>query len=400
MYRLYIIKRQIEDAILFPFIVLGKLLALMKQPEKEYEIYFFFPFYHIGGAEKVHAQVAQAMGNDRCIIYFTRRSHNRLFYEQFVASGCVVKDISKYTDNKFLYFLNLIYRGIVAYRINRQQKMPVVFNGQCNFGYKISPWINRKVPQVELIHSFNTFSWIRLPFLPFIHQTVMISKVRIDDHLQQYRRLKVPGKYDERIRYIGNGIKMSGIPPRKGDGTLQVLYVGRATAEKRVHLVARIAQALRQKEKETEFLFVGDAEQSIPKELHPYCIFHPFENDENRVMAIYDQADILMIVSNTEGFPMVVMEAMSRGCTIIATPVGDLPVHIKNETNGFLFSTVNNESQVIAEGVEYILRLKTDIALRQKMAENNIRYARENFSIEHFNRKYGELINTLKKPTH
>ena len=395
MYRFYIIKRQIEDVVLFPFILLGKLVALLQSPKKEYDTWFFFPFYHVGGAEKVHAQVAQALGNKNCIIYFTRKSHNNLFYEQFVASGCTIKDISKYTDNKFLYFLNCIYRGIIAYRINRQKNMPVVFNGQCNFGYKISPWIKKNIPQVELIHSFNTFSWIRIPFLPFIHQTVMISKVRINNHLQQYDDLKLPSRFADRIRYIGNGIPLSGRPPAKVPGRLRVLYVGRATVEKRVPLVARIAQALN--DKETEFLFVGDAEQVIPAELQPWCKFHPFESDENKVRTIYDSADILMIVSNTEGFPMVVMEAMARGCAIIATPAGDLPLHIKNEVNGFLFTTVDNETQLISEGVEYIRQLKNNGVLRHRLSENNIDYAEEHFSIEQFNRKYIELMQSLKK---
>lgn len=399
MYRLYIIKRQLEDLILFPFILLGKLIAML-QPKKDYDIWFFFPFYHVGGAEKVHAQVARALGGENCIIYFTRRSHNDLFYEQFKTSRCIIKDISKFTDNKFLYFLNIVYRGIIACRINRQAIRPVVFNGQCNFGYKISPWIKKDIPQVELIHSFNTFSWIRIPFIPFIHRTIMISKVRIDDHLRQYEELKVPSLYKNRIRYIGNGIKLYGRPPAKVAGPLKVLYVGRATREKRVHLLARMAEVINRTEKDVEFLFVGDAQQAIPTELHRWCTFYPFENDEEKIKDIYDNADILAIVSDTEGFPMVVMEAMARGCAIIATPVGDLPVHIKNEVNGFLTTAVDNENQVVAEGVEFIRRLKSDIALRHRIFENNTRYAGEHFSLEKFNHQYSELIHSLKQASY
>ena len=46
---------------------------------------------------------------------------------------------SKFTDHKEFYFLNLIFRGIVSGYINKQKEKPIVFNGQCNFGYKISP---------------------------------------------------------------------------------------------------------------------------------------------------------------------------------------------------------------------------------------------------------------------
>lgn len=395
MYLLYIIKRWIEDVVMFPFIILGKLIAMIKPLDKEYDTFFFFPFYNIGGAEKVHSQIVQALGNEKCIIYFTRKSRNAQFYDEFAASGCVMKDISRYTDNKFLYPFNLIYRGIISYHINRQKKKPIVFNGQCNFAYKLSPWVKKNIRQIELIHSFNSFSWIRLPFLPFFHQTIMISRVAINDHLEQYKKLGVPEKYSERIRYIGNGIKIEGNPPPKTPGRLQALYVGRGTPEKRVHIVAKIAEANRQKDKETTFLLVGDADKTIPAALHQYCIFHPYESDENKIRAIYDQSDILMITSNTEGFPMVVMEAMARGCAIIATPVGDLPVHIKNGVNGFLITTVHNEAQVVSEAVEYIQRLRSDPTLRQQIAGNNIKYAGENFSIATFQRNYAELFKSM-----
>src|SRR5206468_2512178 len=112
-------------------------------------------------------------------IFFTRKSQNDLFYSEFAASGCEIRDVSNYTDNKLIYFVNIIFRGMIAAYINNQKKKPVVFNGQCNFGYKISPWISNRIPQIELIHSLCSFSYIRIPFLPFISRTVMISTVRI-----------------------------------------------------------------------------------------------------------------------------------------------------------------------------------------------------------------------------
>src|SRR5688572_20813934 len=160
---------------MYPLILMGRIIARAKPLKKEYETFFFFPFYHIGGAEKVHAHIAKATGNKNCIIYFTRKSQNDLFHSEFAASGCTMKDISKYTDNKWIYFVNIIFRGIISQYINQQKQQPIVFNGQCNFGYKLSPWIKKRIPQLELIHSLCSFSYIRIPFLPFIHRTVMIS---------------------------------------------------------------------------------------------------------------------------------------------------------------------------------------------------------------------------------
>jgi L-malate glycosyltransferase len=128
MYSLFLLKRWIEDVLMYPLILIGRLIALAKPFNKEFDVFFFFPFYSIGGAEKVHAQIAQAVGNDRCIIFFTRRSKNNLFYEEFRKSGCLLVDISKHTDNKWLYFFNIIYRGIISGHINRQERKPIVFN--------------------------------------------------------------------------------------------------------------------------------------------------------------------------------------------------------------------------------------------------------------------------------
>jgi hypothetical protein len=206
MYRLLLIKRFIEDIFIFPFILLGRFTAAIRPLKKEYRIFFFFPFHHTGGAEKVHAQISAAAGGPNCIIFFTKKSSDDRFLEDFRKSRCEIRDISKIVDNKWFYFLNLFYRGIISGYINSQSVKPIVFNGQSNFGYKISPWIKKDIRQIELIHSFNTFSLIRIPFLPFISKTVMISRKRIEDHKEQYRQKNIPASFAERIQYIPNAI--------------------------------------------------------------------------------------------------------------------------------------------------------------------------------------------------
>jgi hypothetical protein len=52
-----IIKRIIEDLFIFPFVLWGRLSSDSFLPRKSYDIYFFFPFFHTGGAEKVHTQI-------------------------------------------------------------------------------------------------------------------------------------------------------------------------------------------------------------------------------------------------------------------------------------------------------------------------------------------------------
>lgn len=394
MYWLLIIKRIIEDIFIYPFILLGRLAALRRPLKKQYKVFFFFPFYHTGGAEKVHAQIAAATGGTDCVIFFTKRSADDRFLEDFKKTGCEIKDISKFTDDKWLYFLNLFYRGIITGYINSQHQKPIVFNGQCNFGYKISPWIKKPIPQIELIHSLNSFSYIRIPFLPFIKRTVMISKKRIDDHKELYQRYKIPASYTEKILHIPNAISLPQQVAPKSENDLTVLYVGRGTKEKRVKLIAGTAKLLQNEN--IQFEMLGDVSEAINPGDYSFIKFYGNTSNEKLIAGIYTKAHVLILTSATEGFPMVVMEAMAHGCVILSTAVGDIPYHVKNNENGFLFSNTNDEATIIAEAAEKITWLKNNRHEMKKMAATNIEYAKHNFGIERFNKDYRELFLSVK----
>ena len=381
----YIIKRKIENIFIMPFILVGRLIARLQPLSTEYDTFFFFPFYHTGGAEKVHASIVKATGNENSIIFFTRKSVDDRFLSEFKNSKCRIIDISKYTDNKWLYFLNLVWRGRITTYINQQKNKPVVFNGQSNFGYKISPWIYQSIKQVELIHSFNSFSWIRIPFLPFISKTIMISKLRIEEHLQQYQQLNIPKEYNSRINFIQNAIELPGENCSKPiNEQIKILFVGRGTPEKRPELFIDIARQTPQ----LEFTLVGEMPPSILNNLPSNVQALNNVSDVHQLHNIYCQHHILIIPSSTEGFPIVLIEAMARGCAVMATPVGDIPLHI-NDQNGFLFSSLDQQI-VLSEAIQWLNQLTIE-----KIQSLNITakdYAFKNFGIETFNQQYKAIL--------
>ena len=103
-------------------------------------------------------------------------------------------------------------------------------------------------------------------------------------------------------------------------------------------------------------------------------------------------SNILLITSSTEGFPLAVIEGMAYENAIIATPVGDLPVHIKEGQNGYLFSSIQDENKIIREGADMILRFVQQKELHRQICDNNIRYAHENFSYRKFSEAYHQII--------
>jgi glycosyltransferase involved in cell wall biosynthesis len=393
-FRLYLLKRRFENLFILPFIWAGRIRARIYPLHAEYQVYFLFPFYHTGGAEKVHALIAYVLKNRKSIVIFTRKSHNDGFRKLFSDSGHDIIDISSYTDNKARYWSNLIWRGVVTGHINRQKRKPIVFNGQCNFAYKCSPWIDKDIRQFELIHSYNSFSWIRIPFLPFYQTTVMISRKAMTDHYLQYMRLGIPDDLAARIRYIRNGIMTpENVTPRQTEGRpLSVIYVGRGTSEKRVHIILSIARACQDAGLPVKFTLVGDLKHLFKGRLPANCRATGNLYDLEEVDRQYRASDALILTSSEEGFPMVVMEAMARGCLILTTPVGELPEHIMSNETGFLFSSVTDEKTIEQEAVIWIKYLINHPDMCHQMSATCIAYARRHFGIEHFEKEYRALL--------
>lgn len=377
-----------------PFVGLGRLLALLSPQKREYRLYLFFPFYHTGGAEKIHAQIASACGGPDTIVFFTRRSKDDTFLRSFQQSGCEICDISKYTDNKLLYWANFIYRGWVSGWINRQQQPPVVFNGHSNFAYKLSPWVKKDVEQIDLVHSFNSFSLIRIPFLCFYRQTVLISKIKMDEHCRQYRKRSVPQHYLDRFVYIANA---ASFPLRRAEDKpfnhFQVLYIGRFSPEKRFPLFAEIAKRVHARNTRIIFKAIGVEAAQMP-DASEVIVFEGTVSDPDTIQAHCFQSHVLLISSSTEGLPVAMIEALANGCAIAATPVGDIPLHI-GQQQGLIFSSTEEET-VIREAVAYILQLADDHDRQLAIARQNIAYANDHFSITNFNRAYRQLLRPEK----
>ena len=77
-------------------------------------------------------------------------------------------------------------------------------------------------------------------------------------------------------------------------------------------------------------------------------------------------ADIFVLPSLSEGFPMVILEAMASGLPIVTTKVGGLPEIVLDGENGFIARPEDPEE--IARKVQLLLE---DNDLRARMAQNN-----------------------------
>jgi glycosyltransferase involved in cell wall biosynthesis len=207
---------------------------------------------------------------------------------------------------------------------------------------------------------------------------------------QQYRENNLPQAYFKKLYFIDNAIDIPVYQPVVNE-ELQVFFIGRGSPQKRVHLVAGIAQKIHEKKLPVKFNFVGDVSKMININDYPYCRFYGNVKEEEEMKRIYEIADVLMLTSAFEGMPVVIMQMMSYGKVVVSTAVSGIPDYIFHEQNGLLiFST--EESAIIEEGVNLLERLLKDDTLRKSLGAKARKDAIEKFSRQSFETRYREIL--------
>jgi glycosyltransferase involved in cell wall biosynthesis len=151
------------------------------------------------------------------------------------------------------------------------------------------------------------------------------------------------------------------VPSKLGaeDETHPVLYAGRLAPEKNIGVIAVATHGLPR-------IIAGDGPL---RDLLPDAL--GFVSHEE-LGELYDRAGVVVLVSQMEGLPNVVLEAMAHGKTVIATPVGGIPSVVEDGETGFLVPVGDAAAlrttikRVLADGE---LRRRVGEAARARVAE-------------------------------
>lgn len=369
---------------------LGAALSLLLPHRNASGLFFFFPCYHVGGAERVHADILKLVGARRPWIVITNRSENRALRETFSSRGRLL-DLSVFACRRGL---EAVLAGYLASCVNRCQA-PVVFGANSSFYYRLLPHLGPDVCCVDLIHAFGGgIETLSLPHVERLDRRVVISAKTREDLADQYRRHAVPAALLSRIDLVENKVTVPDPlvrTPQDAD-TLRVLYVGRAGKEKRPHLVGLIARLCRERGTPAEFTLVGDLAALYPEARRDGLRLLGELHDPEVIASVYRRSDILLVTSSREGFPLVIMEAMAHGVVPLATAVGGIPCHLKNGENGFLVHDQGDEARVVQRFAALIGELQGDRALLKRIGSAAYRYAAAGFRGEEFDRYYRELF--------
>jgi len=153
-----------------------------------------------------------------------------------------------------------------------------------------------------------------------------------------------------------------------------LLFVGRLHAVKGLKYLILAMKTIQSRDKLSRLLIVGKDQgqrkilDDLIKKLHleeNICFIE--ETSHENVFRYMMASDIFILPSLSEGFPLVLLEAMSCGIPLVASDVGGISEIIQDNRNGFLVQTRNPDD--IAEKV---LKIVKDDVLIKKISEYNL----------------------------
>ena len=256
----------------------------------------------------------------------------------------------------------LMVKKLIVNELNRQQQIMVAGPGPNSFLF----WLSLIAPATTKYAFFirgNTLKTVHHIYEGTLLHLPAVSAVRLfQERIKQLCRNN-RGQiflYGDKLRelygndndahvitpLIDNSMLLSKRPKPQMDPTLpRVLFVGRLSEEKNIFNLIDACILANKRGTPFALTIIGHGRLynkikslSDTDQLKSLINLVGFVPHGNELAKYYDEHDILCLPSRTEGVPRVIVEALSRGLPVLATPVGSIPEIFENQVvllNGF-----------------------------------------------------------------
>ncbi len=233
-----------------------------------------------------------------------------------------------------------------------------------------------------------------------------------DNHAveKKYNLLLADRELKKEVRVIPNGIdstvmynpdNYSRISNRDKlelqNGEIAVFFVGRLSEEKNPNIFVNVAQDIikTHNKKNIKFFVIGDGgmrqeiEESINKIGSENIKYLGYQSEVAKYLSA---ADIFVLPSSIEGFPLSILEAMAMKVAVISSDVGAVSEVLTDGTDGFVVTPGNTK-----EIAEVILKLEADAMLLQSVKLESRKKVEQNYSNTILGKRYTDMYKSLKK---
>jgi glycosyltransferase involved in cell wall biosynthesis len=157
-----------------------------------------------------------------------------------------------------------------------------------------------------------------------------------------------------------------------------ILYVGNVCKSKGCIKIIEVAKQL----EHIQFTLAGQISDEIKNIAVPENVLLTGALEREEVLSLMKKADLFLFLSYSEGFPLVILEAMQSGLPIVSTKVGAIPDILP--TNGGIIVQADNLTAIINAIETYNDFSKREIASRINISEINDNFTTEKVTADLF----------------
>lgn len=234
-----------------------------------------------------------------------------------------------------------------------------------------------------------------------------IIAVLSDQQSKPFREIGLNG----RVRRIPNMIDLKMMPDTHADHLpfrppenqrIVLLVAPHLFKEKGVYEFVHAAEWILRRYTRVAFVIVGSGGEENQlkalclRERHSTHIRFLGNLSHADVLSLMSVSDIFVLPSWSEGFPMVVLEAMAAGLPVISTNVGALPEIITDGVQGYLVNP--KDVRALRQRISHFL---DHPQVMKKMGRNNVKEIRNRYNLDfayhRYSQCYQELMNSKKQ---
>jgi glycosyltransferase involved in cell wall biosynthesis len=314
------------------------------------------PPEYIGGAEVQSYRLAEKLSIRHNVTLFVKSKRNAGFCRgKLNIVKCKFLNIKK---------INIFSAAFSLYRKIKKDKnrIDVLICFQTApagiAGFMAKKFLN--IPYIQMIRSMNDFKGNNTLGSRFLVKKVFDNSSIL---IAQTESIKTNVKKlfpEKKVIVIGNGII---IPKKKASGKC-IIFVGSLL---KVKGVTYLISALKMINNPPQTLIIGEGPMrgSLEKQTEHLDVKFIGRIVPEKIVGYLQRGELFVLPSLSEGFPNVILEAMSVGLPVVATKVGGIPNIVEQGRTGFLVEPYNPGQLAF-----YIKKLLRDKKLRKTMSKN------------------------------
>ena len=355
-------------------------------------ILFLLPYLVIGGAEKVALDVIRAChrANYHTSVITTVEPSERMGN----MSEIYEKEVKELYQLPKLFSSKSQWKDFI-FHILKSRSINIIFLAGSTYGYELLSEIKQHFPHIKVVNPiYLPFGQIdnNKRFYDYIDVTILENQ-SLTDAMDWANPIKQ--------KVIQNGVDIEDFQPtvqsmildsKITDEKFVISFIGRFSQQKCPDVFLNILMRLQQYDN-LNFIMAGDGE------LYPeiFKLIQKFQLEDRVSLPGFINSkeylglsNLLILPSESEGRPNIVLESLAMGVPVIASSVGGLPEIIQDGYNGFLCQSGN-----VNDFLNRIKEVLNNQELYLNMRKNAREYAVNNLDIKIMYQNYLDTFQSL-----